>query len=459
MEPALSNLTATEALARMRVRRLSPTALVEALLERIAERDPIIQAWVCLDREGSLAAARAAESAWQDGTAGPLCGIPIGVKDLLFTRGLPTTASFAPLRDFQPDFDATCIARLRAAGAIVLGKVQTTQFAGRDPSRTHNPWNLARTASGSSSGSAAAVADRMVPVTLGTQTGGSIIRPAGYLGVVGFSPTHGRISRYGLLPRAFSFDTVGVLSRSIDDAELLFGVIAGPDARDSSTLRRRAPGRTRAESERPPRLSVIEDFLPRVAPRMAAHFSGTVDRLVAQGARIRRDRLPVAIDLLVAIHTVILLVEAAASQAQLLRRYRDHYAPGLRAQLEIGGAIPGSAYVHAQRLRRRIRLRFASLLRGADALVLPTTPDVAPDRSTIGPHFCQVPWTVMGWPSITVPSGLSAEGLPLGFQLVGAPFAEASLFAAARWTERQLVPISAPDPVVTASAPAAAVTR
>ena len=440
----LHELTATQALARMRAGRLSPVTLVEALLGSIAAQDPVLKAWVALDRAGSLDAARAAERAWREGTAGPLCGIPLSVKDLLFTRGLPTSGNFEPFRNRDPGVDATCIARLRAAGAIVLGKVQTTQFAGRDPSPTCNPWNLSRTASGSSSGSAVSVAARMVPVSIATQTGGSIIRPAAYLGVVGFSPTYGRVSRSGLLPRSFSFDTVGTISRSVDDTELLFYVMAGPDPRDPSTLLQRPPRRSRAAPKGALRLRLVEDFLGRVTPDTSARFSAAIDRLAGRGARVQRARLPVALDVLLAIHTTILLSEAAASQSLLLPRHREHYAPGLLAQLDLGNAIPARAYMQAQRLRRRVRARLTTLFRGVDALVLPSMPDGAPDRSTIGLHFCQVPWTIMGWPSVTLPIGLNGEGLPLGVQLVGAPFAEASLFNAARWVESRLDPMPVP---------------
>jgi Asp-tRNA(Asn)/Glu-tRNA(Gln) amidotransferase A subunit family amidase len=455
--PPPHELTATEALRFMRAGQLSPVALVEALLDRIAVRDRELRAWVRVDRDGSLRAARAADRAWRDGTAGPLCGIPVAVKDLIFTRGLPTGANFAPFRDRDPGVDATCIARLRAAGAIVLGKVETTQFAGRDPSRARNPWNLTRTASGSSSGSAVAVADRMVPVSVATQTGGSIIRPAAYLGVVGFSPTYGRVSRDGLLPRSCSFDTVGVMGRSVEDVELLSGVMAGPDPSEASTFLPRRPKRSRSAPDRAPRLVVIEDFLERVAPGTSAHFAATIERLAARGARVRRARLPVALDVLLAIHTVILFAEAASSQSALLPHYREHYTPGLLAQLDVGNAIPAHAYLQAQRLRRRVRTRFEALLHDVDAFALPSMPDGAPDRSTIGPHFCQVPWTVMGWPGITLPSGLSSEGLPLGLQLIGAPFAEPSLFSAARWVERLLDPMPAPGTV--AEAPAAHMVR
>jgi aspartyl-tRNA(Asn)/glutamyl-tRNA(Gln) amidotransferase subunit A len=192
------------------------------------------------------------------------------------------------------------------------------------------------------------------------------------------------------------------------------------------------------------RLRLVEDFLGRVTPDTAAHFSATIERLGACGSRVQRARLPVALDTLLAIHTTILFSEAAASQSMLLSQHRQHYTPGLLAQLDLGNAIPARAYMQAQRLRRRVRAKLATLFSGVDALVLPSMPDGAPDRSTIGLHFCQVPWTIMGWPSVTLPIGLNSEGLPLGVQLVGSPFAEAALFDAARWVERQLDPMPAP---------------
>src|SRR5262245_33185906 len=279
----LHELTATQALRLMRAGELSPVALVEALLERIAARDPVLEAWVRVDRDGAIESARAAERAWRDGTAGPLCGLPLGVKDLIFTKGLPTGANFAPFCNRDPGVDAACVARLRAAGAIVLGKVETTQFAGRDPSRTHNPWDLTRTASGSSSGSAVAVAARMVPVSIATQTGGSIIRPAAYLGIVGLSATHGRVSCEGLLPRSFSFDTVGAMARSVEDVELLFGVIAGPDRSRTSTLVLGQMELARSVLDRAPRLLMIEDFLQRIAPGTATHCTATIHALRKRG--------------------------------------------------------------------------------------------------------------------------------------------------------------------------------
>ena len=443
----LHELTATEALDQMRAGRLSPVALVEALLERIDACEPTIRAWVHIDRAGARDAARVAERSYKDGTAGALCGLPVAVKDLIFTERLPTAGNFAPFRDFNPGYDGTSIARLRGAGAIILGKVETTQFAGRDPSRVRNPWNLERTASGSSSGSAVAVADRMVPVSLGTQTGGSVIRPAGYMGVVGFTPTYGRISRYGMFPRSFSFDMIGVMGRCVADTGLVAAAMSGPDPKDRSTLKRGAMKLSTADERLAPKLLLIEDFLDISSADVSNRVSATVERLAAAGAKVRRARLPVPIELLIALHTTILISEAASTQANLVKRHRADYAPGLLAQLDIGAAIPASTYIHAQRLRLCIRRKFEALLQGVDGFVLPSTSEVAPDRSTIGPRLCQTPWTILGWPCITLPTGLGAEGLPIGVQLVGGPFKEAKLLAIATWAERVLGPMPAPNAV------------
>jgi aspartyl-tRNA(Asn)/glutamyl-tRNA(Gln) amidotransferase subunit A len=443
---ALHELTATAARAAMHAGRLSPVALVEALLERIAAREPQVQAWVRVDAEGARAAARAAEAAWRAGTAGPLTGLPVGIKDIYLTAGMPTSATFAPLRDYDPGYDATAVARLRAAGAIVLGKTETTQFALLDPTRTRNPWNLERTPGGSSSGSAAAVADRMVPVALGSQTVGSVLRPAAYCGVFGFKPSYGRISRYGILPLAYTLDHPGILARSVADVALIYALIAGPDPRDPTTLRRGRPSAAVALDGPSPRIVVLEDIVGIATPDVAAHFGATVERLAAAGARVRRARLPLPFDTLRAVLHVILQVEAAAVHAQLLARHREHYAPKLRGFVEVGTTIPGYAYIHAQRLRRRIAERVRPLLRSGELFATPTASNVAPDLSTTGDNSFQGPWSLLGWPSISLPSGISAERLPLALQLVGAPFREDTVLQGAQWCAERLGYVEAPAP-------------
>ena len=273
--PELSALGVVEAAAEIRRGAVSPVSLVEACLERIRALDGAVQAWVHVDDKGALAAARErAEEAKRSTVRGPVHGIPVAVKDIFHVAGLPTTAGARPFAHSRPGEDATSVARLRAAGAIILGKTHTTQFAYRDPAPTRNPWNLAHTPGGSSAGSAAAVAARMAPLALGSQTVGSVLRPAAYCGVVGFKPTHGLVSTAGVIPLAWSLDHVGVFTRGVADAALVFSVLA----------RRNVV----AEPGGPPRLALAPDLLRRASPEIAAHVQATPTPSPAQAPRLPR---------------------------------------------------------------------------------------------------------------------------------------------------------------------------
>ncbi len=444
--PGLHKITATQALAWMVDKKISPVDYLEAILERIEKRETTIKAWVCIDKEKARADAARAEHAYREGNAGPLCGIPIGVKDILLTKNMPTGGNFAPLKDYNPGYDSECVRRLRNAGAIILGKLTTTQFAGRDPTETVNPWNFFKTASGSSSGSAVSVADRMVPVALGTQTGGSVIRPASYMGVVGFVPTFGRVSRHGLLPRSYSFDMIGTMGRCIADSVLIANVMSGPDPKDRASMRPALPVfKSRPKiADSPPSLILFEEFLNIASKEVADCISNTADKLATAGADVRRASLPFSIELLMALHTIILISEASATQLNLIKQFRDFYSPGLLSQLDIGSVIPAKAYLQAQRLRRRVRAEFDKLIGNVDGFLIPSTSELAPDLGSIGPRFCQTPWTILGWPCFNIPAGLSKEGLPIGLQLIGGPYLEDKLCDIATWIESQLDPITAP---------------
>ena len=237
---------------------------------------------------------------------------------------------------------------------------------------------------------------------------------------------------------------IGAMGRSVADAALFGAAISGPDPLDRATASRAAFDLPAGTADRPPRLLLLEDFLEISSRSVADRVSAAVDRLAGAGAEIRRARLPAPLELLLSLHTTILIVEAAATQADNVARHREHFAPGLLAQLDIGSAVPATAYVRAQRLRRRVRRRLEAMIEGVDGLVLPSTSEVAPDRSAIGPRLCQTPWTVLGWPCFTVPAGLGDEGLPVGLQLVGRPFDETRLIEIAAWVEGLLDPMPAP---------------
>ena len=442
----LHELTAVQIVESLRRRECSPVEIVEALLRRIDSLDGDLMAWETVDRDGALAAARRWGEQLEAGITAPLLGVPLGIKDIFYTAGLRTTGGSPIFRDFVPDHDATSVMRLRQAGAIVLGKTVTVEFAYVDPPRTRNPWDHAHTPGGSSSGSAVAVAARMVPAALGSQTGGSTLRPAAYVGVVGLKPTYGRVSRFGVMVAAWSLDHVGFLTRTVEDAALLLQAAAGSDPLDPSSSG--APVGNHVEAvrrrERAPRLGLVMDCLELAHPDAAAHLREVVGRFEREGAEIRDVRLPASIEEMTAIRNVINQVECADLHQKTWRQHAEQYGPRIRALVEVGQLIPGTAYVHAQRLRRRLRPRMEKLLEGIDCLLMPTVPDVAPDTSTTGNSSFQAIWSLFGFPAISLPSGLNRERLPLGTQLVALPFRESTLLGAAAWCERVLGPMPSP---------------
>jgi aspartyl-tRNA(Asn)/glutamyl-tRNA(Gln) amidotransferase subunit A len=410
----------------------TPIELIDALAMRIAEVEPRVKAWETLDLE------RARETARHARTDLPLGGVPFGVKDVFCTAGLRTSAFFPAFDALVPETDAGAVARLKIAGGVLLGKTTTTQFAMVDPPPTRNPWNLERTPGGSSSGSAAAVAAGMVPCAIGTQTAGSTLRPAAYCGVTGFKPTFGRITRTGLFPVAWSLDQVGIIARSVGDCRLLLQALAGHDPDDpgsSSEPLGVAPAVSR------PKLGLVRDFLDQAAPAMRAHVEVAAARLESAGAEVRELRLPSGLDLPLAVQWITMQAEAAAVHADLLRRERASYAPGVLEFLHVAQLIPAAAYVQAQRLRHRFRHEVESLFGELDAVLTTTVPDVAPTPETTGDRRPQAPWTLIGLPAITLPSGLSEHGLPLAVQLASRCREDMRLLAVAEWCEGVLGPL------------------
>jgi aspartyl-tRNA(Asn)/glutamyl-tRNA(Gln) amidotransferase subunit A len=441
--PALHTLGAAAVAALVRKREISPVEVTEACLKRIEALEPILKAWATLDAEGAMAAAQRCEQALQRGeVAGLLCGVPIGLKDIFYTAGLRTAAGSRVYADFVPTYDATSVVRLQQAGAIRLGKTITTEFATADPSPTRNPWNPAHTPGGSSSGSAAAVAARMIPVALGSQTGGSTLRPAAYNGIVGLKPTYGRISRYGVIPVSWCLDHVGILVRSVEDAALVLQVLAAYDAHDPGSLAEAVGNYTTAvqQADHPPRIGVLREFFAETADaETRQHTEAVVTHLSRASAAVREVALPASFGSVLAAHRVIMQVEAAAFHDKMFLAQREQYGPKLRESIELGCVIPGVEYLRAQRLRRLFQEEVAQMFSDVDVLLTPATPAPAPrDLTTTGDARFQSPWTYAGVPTIAIPSGRSQDGMPLGVQLIAPARQEARLLQAARWCEATL---------------------
>ena len=440
--PQPYELTVTQAANLIRQRELSAVDLAQSLLDRIESLEPSLKAWVYLDRATVLAEAEARDRELASGAqVGPLHGIPIGVKDIYYTAGIPTTACSRVYADFVPKYDAAPVALLKGAGAIMLGKTVTTEFACMDPSPTVNPWNAAHTPGGSSSGSAVAVAARMCPAAMGSQTVGSVLRPASYNGVVGFKPSYGRVSRYGVIPVSWSLDTMGWMTRTVDDAALLLQVMAGPDDNDWVASAAPVPDYSAAlTAPAAPRIGVIRQFyFDHADEETRQHTSAMVERLAEAGAEVEELLLPPSMDTAIEDQQIIMAVEGSTFHEPMYRRQAMDYQPGIRAMIQRGLDTDAVTYARAMERRQQFITDMRRLAERVDILLTPSTPTPPlPDLTNTGNTRYQGPWTSCGLPAITMPSGLSASGVPLGVQLVGAYMGEAGLLAAARWCEEAL---------------------
>jgi aspartyl-tRNA(Asn)/glutamyl-tRNA(Gln) amidotransferase subunit A len=440
--PEPFELTVSEAAHKIGQKELSPVDLVESLLARIDDLEPALKAWVYLDREAVLSDARAkAADRTSGGPPGLLHGVPVGLKDIFYTAGIPTTACSRVYANFVPDYDATTVRLLKQAGAIILGKTVTTEFACMDPSPTINPWNAGHTPGGSSSGSAVSVAARMCPAAMGSQTVGSVLRPASYNGVVGFKPSFGRVSRYGVIPVSWTLDTMGWMTRSVADAALLLQVMAGYDSNDMVSRREPVPDYLAALPDpRPPRIGLVRDFFYENADaETVGHVDGVIRRLDQAGATVAVVPMPDSIKTAIEDQQIIMAVEGAAFHQPMYLRQAEDYQPRLREMIRRGLDTDAVTYSRAKERRRQFVTDMRMMADQTDILLTPSTPQPAQaDLTNTGSRLFQGPWTSCGLPTITLPSGLAASGLPLGIQLAGPYLGEAGLLSAARWCEQML---------------------
>jgi len=434
----LFRLGLTEMLRAYREGRATVQELVESCSARIAALEPRIQAWEWFDP--SRAMAEAEERAGGILADLPLFGIPVGVNDIVATRGIPTRMGSRIFAGHVPTHSAWVVRRLEALGGLVMGKTVTTEFAYRQPGKTRNPWNPAHTPGGSSSGSAAAVAAGFVPVAIGTQTLGSVIRPAAFCGVVGFKPTFGAISRTGIHPFSATLDTVGVFARSVADAAWFGACLMGYDLKDEATGTKGATHLLRVPLETlaaPPRLAVVKTpKWPLATEAQRNHFTECVALLKNAGAAVREVPLPRAFD--DAWNNVMTIVarDATKSFASIESRHRIRLSPPLIELLDRGHRVKPEEYAKARTRREEYRRWLDGLFDGCDAIVTIPAPGEAPEglASTGDATFCSL-WTQTALPAVTIPSGRGPRGLPLGLQLVGRYREDERTLQVAAWCE------------------------
>jgi len=418
----------------LRSGEMSAEDYVKACLDRIAAREEEVQAWVHIDPEHALAQARAADDLRREGKGlGPLHGLPVGIKDIIDTADMPTQNGSPVFAGYQPRDDAFCVSALRAAGAIIMGKTVTTELATLTPNKTRNPHNTAHTPGGSSSGSAAAVADRMIPLALGTQTGGSVIRPASFCGIYGLKPTLGLISRRGVTLQAHTLDTVGVYGRSLEDLALIADALSAHDPDDPVSYPR---GRTSLSQilagtvPAPPLFAFCRT--PAWEQADAATREAFETFAARLGDRVQEVALPLE-DAFSRHQPAVQAAENAAYYGPLLARAPQAISPGLTARIEAGAKVPAKDYITAVNARETHYAAVEQVLQRHAAILTPASPGPAPKGlgSTGSPIFNGV-WTYLGVPCVTLPL-LEADGMPFGVQLVGMRRDEGRLLRTARW--------------------------
>jgi Asp-tRNA(Asn)/Glu-tRNA(Gln) amidotransferase A subunit family amidase len=444
MSPLVSptDLRIAEAAAAIQAGDLTALGLVNSCLERIDQLDDQIQAWAIVDRERALAAARNLDEELQEGKSrGLLHGIPVGIKDIFYTEGLRTEAGSKMCSGFVPSFDAASVKRLKDAGAIILGKTHTTEFALFDPAPTRNPWNTSHTPGGSSSGSGAAVAAGMCLASLGSQTLGSVLRPASYNGIVGFKPHYGRISTHGVVPLSWTFDHVGIFSRSVEDSAILFQSMAGYDSKDLNSLDKSIPDcLSQLKTARPPRIGIVKQyFYAQADDEMRAQTDRCADIFRQAGASVEELLLPDSFADIFENGLVIMKVEAAVSHKKMFVEQREQFSPKIKEFIEEGLSFEATAYAEAHQKRKQQMADMEPLYHEFDAFLTPGAPGAAPKGlAYTGSPIMQGPWTILGVPTINLPAGLDKNRLPLGIQLTAPPRAEALLLSTALWCENAL---------------------
>lgn len=420
-----NQLSAVDAAALLARREISAESFANACLARVAQREPTVQAWAHIDADQVIEQARALDAG---AVRGLLHGLPIGIKDVIDTADMPTQYGSPIYAGNRPAWDAACVNAIRAAGGIVMGKTVTSELATSYRGKTANPHDPAHTPGGSSSGSAAAVADCMVPLAIGTQTGGSTIRPSSFCGVVGYKPSFGLINRHGVKPVSESLDTVGLIARTVPDVALLAAAITG-------RLDLLKPMRTA-----PPRIGVWRTYeWEHAAPETAAALDAAARRLSDIGAAVHECTMDPVFAELTAAHKDIQFSEMAQALGFEMRRQPELLSPSLREGIEYGMHVTPATYDAKRALAARCRSLIDDVFSVFDMLLAPSAPGEAPHglENTGSPVFNRG-WTLLGLPCVTVPSFKGAHGLPVGIQIVGQYWRDAHTLGCAQWVHRSL---------------------
>ncbi|MEM7121565.1 MAG: amidase [Pseudomonadota bacterium] len=441
MADELSQLGLRAAAEGIAAGRFSSEDLTRACLARIEKFDAEIEAWAYLDREHALAQARDADDQHRRGHEhGPLHGVPLGIKDIFDTKDMPTEDGTVLHAGRTPGYDAACVANLRSAGAVLMGKTVTAELAtSTDSPKTRNPHNHERSPGGSSSGSAAAVASYMVPGATGTQTAGSVIRPAAFCGVYGYKPTFGLISRHRVLGISRTLDTVGSFARSLGDVALLAECMMGYDDRDPDMVNRARPSVAAASDETPP----LPPRLAFVRTHVWDQADGECQEALAELKDALGDRIA-DIDLgatFATTHDTFQTICAVESAASLVREYdtgKDKLTPSVAALIEEGRSIAAVDYVGAKNRRADLDLLLDELFGDYDAVLTPAVTGVAPGLDSTGNSTFNRPWSLMGVPALNLPLLANEAGMPIGVQLVGARHHDVRLMRTARWLLNEL---------------------
>ena len=457
----LAWLTIAQAASLIRDRELSPVEYVEALYARSDAYDNQLQSYLRVTRDIAISEAKQAEQEIAAGAyRGPMHGIPYGLKDIIDYAGVPTTAHSKILEHNVPDRDATVTTRLREAGGVLMGKMATHEFAIGGPSfdlpwpPARNPWDRDYFTGGSSSGSGAAVAAGFMPAALGSDTGGSVRNPASLCGLVGMKPTYGRVSRAGVVPLSFTLDTVGPLTRTVEDNAIVLNMIAGPDPRDIASAQLTPPDFTTdlRKGVQGLRVGVIRHFYTRdmeAQPDVTQAVEDAVELLGGLGAQVSEMQLE-PLDVYASCNRTILLSEAYAVHERWLKERPSDYGASLRQRLLPGAFIRAVDYVQATRLRRRLMHQFDDAMRDFDVAITVSSMDPpgriedATEMARTYPRQARVPFNVIGCPALVLPVGFTESGLPLSMQIVGRAFDESTVYRAAHayeqatdWTARR----------------------